>query len=60
MIRKLLCWLGWHEWEERIGYCSCQGCAWYEDSGLRVCKGCDYCKFCKHCGKVKRKVKRND
>lgn len=47
-LKQLFC---KHEWEERIGYCSCQGCAWYEDSGLIVCKGCDYCKFCKHCGK---------
>lgn len=39
MIRKLLCWLGFHRWEERIGYCSCKGCAWYEDSGLHIRTG---------------------
>lgn len=54
MIRKLLCLLGFHKWEERIGYCVCKGCAWYEDSGLIVCKSCDYCKFCCYCSKPKK------
>lgn len=55
-IRKLLCWLGLHKWEERIGYCACKGCGWYDDSGLIVCKTCDYCKFCHYCSKPKKKV----
>lgn len=54
MIRRLLCLLGFHKWEERIGYCTCKGCAWYEDSGLIVCKSCDYCKFCYYCSKPKK------
>ena len=54
MIRKILCWLGFHKWEEHIGCCSCKGCAWYDDSGLIVCKGCEWCKFCKYCYKPKK------
>ena len=54
MIRKLLCWLGWHEWyDERM----CETCK-YRGS-LYGCfvfsKDCtNKRKRCKHCGKVKK------
>jgi len=53
MIRKFLCWLGFHEWENTY-HCSCGGCAWRDDSGFIVCSNCDYQKRCKHCGKIKK------
>ena len=57
MIRKLLCWLGFHEWN--VDYTDCctypnKGCAG------KHCNKCEYFKkkykviYCKHCGKVKR------
>lgn len=57
MIRKLLCWLGWHEWKIKYNsYCespsiyySCHGCKCSDCSFYKV-----YTKECKHCGKVKR------
>jgi hypothetical protein len=48
IIRKLLCWLGWHEW-----YYPCINCQ-------GVCGKCKFDeleltdKVCWHCGKVKR------
>lgn len=57
MIRKLMCWLGWHEWCE-ISFEMCLFPKGYKckarDSSF--CKGCKYyCKYvCKHCGKVKK------
>lgn len=41
MIRKLLCWLGWHEWEKRC----------YD---VKYFMFFEYEKVCKHCGKLKR------
>lgn len=50
MIRKLMCWLGWHEYRpvednELCGYYN-----YYYN-----CGNCDLCKrVCKHCGKIKK------
>ena len=43
MIRKILCWLGFHKWELYCGNCSREFCT-------------GYCKSykCKHCGKTKK------
>lgn len=55
MIRKLLCWLGFHEWERQNHIQEFETHPWWEEYGKIV-----YCiwncnKFiCKHCGKVKR------
>lgn len=53
MIRRLLCWIGWHEWVVK-DCCFCQNlekCAW----GTIIGKRCPYEPLkCKHCGKVKR------
>lgn len=55
MIRKLMCWLGKHEWEARCVYSKdiCPKAIfdfWYAD-----CDGCKYKQiYCKHCGKVKK------
>ena len=57
MIRKLLCWLGWHEWKIKYNsYCespsiyySCHGCKCSDCSFYKV-----YTKECKHCGAIKR------
>lgn len=45
MIRKLLCWLGWHEWEEFVSktYIEKLGALNFEEAYK-----------CKHCGKVKK------
>lgn len=51
MLRKLLCWLGWHEWDWicTIEYCKV-GLIYEVD-----CFKCPfYKKICKHCGKVKQ------
>lgn len=49
MIRKLLCWLGWHEYK--------WGCK-VPIQYMRCIPDCVFCKhnklICKHCGKVKR------
>lgn len=56
MIRKLLCWLGFHEWKRQEYTCTLsEMCTWREESGKIVCCNCEYNKFiCKHCGKVKK------
>ena len=57
MIRKLLCWLGWHEWT-----CICRMfrenkyCNWYR-SDKNTCSNCHHRgseQVCKHCGKVNK------
>ena len=55
MIRKLLCWLGWHEWEQRCTQPKsfCHRAIfdfWYAD-----CDGCKYKQiYCKCCRKIKK------
>lgn len=55
MIRKLLCFLGFHKWKRLEYTCNhIKMCPWYWDSGLIVCKECkDNIFVCKHCGKIK-------
>ena len=56
MIRKLLCWLGFQEWN--VDYTDC--CT-YPNKGCtgKHCNKCEYFKkkykviYCNHCGKVK-------
>lgn len=51
MIRRLLCWLGFHEWEKQAFVC--MGNDECFDSAL--CPSCKYSHpFCKHCGKIKK------
>lgn len=45
MIRKLLCWLGWHKYEKAPN-----GLIWYHHINRYDTK---YDFICKHCGKVK-------
>lgn len=45
MIRRLLCWLGWHEWEEKH-----EG-MYYPEIGAF---GDRWVEVCKHCGKVNK------
>ncbi len=48
MIRRLLCWLGWHDWRYVIKFEKMfSGVIWYDKPYLDG-------KVCKHCGKVKR------
>lgn len=48
MIRRILCWLGWHDWRYVIKFEKmCSGVIWYDKPYLDG-------KVCKHCGKVKR------
>ena len=52
MIRKLLCWLGFHELISCCDYC----CKFIEDADCGKCSYFmfeDTVKICKHCGKVK-------
>lgn len=60
MIRKILCWLGFHAW--RGGNpCSVGGCEWH-NRGQPCCwqhangtmNWCEHQLKCKYCGKVKR------
>ena len=44
MIRKLLCWLGWHEWERYEYTHYILFCEDYKETREK----------CKHCGKAKR------
>lgn len=56
MIRKLLCWLGFHKMENIPYTCSAKEiCEWFEDSGPIVCSNCPLNeKKCKYCGKRKK------
>ena len=51
MIRKLLCWLGFHEWVDCCTYCE----EIIEDAD---CECCEFFLFpkgvCIHCGRIKR------
>jgi len=51
MIRRLLCWIGWHEYINCCEYCK-------ENIEKADCAKCKYFMFpvniCKHCGKIKR------
>lgn len=47
MIRKLLCWLGWHDWIiKKFTY--------YQKNIFKPHKQNEYKIVCKHCGKVKK------
>lgn len=51
MIRRLLCWLGFHEWEHCCDYCQ------RENKDLDCVDNCNFPLhnfICKHCRKVKR------
>lgn len=56
MIRRLLCLLGFHEWERQNEILEFEGYAWWkEEYGKTFYVILDCNKFiCKHCGKVKR------
>ena len=49
MIRKLMCWLGWHEWFHPCWICLNKGTKWCKKCGLEF-----QVIHCKHCGKVKK------
>ena len=53
MIKRILCWLGWHKW-----YKPCWFCIFKEVSfAYEMCRNCgfeDGKTYCKYCGKVKR------
>ena len=51
MIRKLLCWLGWHEWKSLCAICW-NGSTDYCEQDCNKCPNEIIC--CKHCGKVKK------
>lgn len=55
MIRRLLCWLGFHKWESIPHNCSAKDiCEWFKYSGTIVCSSCPLNdKKCKYCGKIK-------
>jgi hypothetical protein len=52
MIRRILCWLGLHEWEH-IVYAMSNGFSSYGDLRIPNIK-LEGKTICKHCGKVKR------
>ena len=56
MIRKLMCWLGLHEWIPEKHIFLDNGkyyCSHYAKN--KNCGECDFCKqVCKHCGKIKK------
>lgn len=56
MIRKILCWLGFHEWERQIDILEFETYAWWkEEYGKTFYVIWDRNEFiCKHCGKIKR------
>ena len=57
MIRKILCWLGFHEWERQNNILELPAAdAWWKaEYGKIVYFIWDSNKFiCKHCGKVKK------
>lgn len=55
MIRRLLCWLGWHEWTEIRTLKRWPDDMREAERNLRAClEGyCDVMHECKHCGKIK-------
>ena len=54
MIRKLLCWLGWHEWIPQPNKGCLKECEWF----LKHQQRCDDCHFavtiCRYCGKLRK------
>ena len=54
MIRKLMCWLGWHEYKKACTIWKTKG-ACYMWRIKSACSKCEYYKpICKHCGKIKK------
>lgn len=55
MIRRLLCWLGWHDWKWICEKCPITGGSW------ACLMRCPYPRggfYCKHCGKEKDELGR--
>lgn len=56
MIRKLLCWLGWHKWRKRCDlFKYWKDCNWFRNDRNGCNSFCHHLtRECKHCGKVKK------
>lgn len=56
MISKLLCWIGWHEWENKYKVKEYPEAKTQAELYMHVAlEGfCDFWKQCKRCGRVRR------